>query len=374
MAGLRDSVKRELKRYDGLVPHLKTASDGIRTLITERLREKWRDDGRPTPPVVYCRVKPRSSIQARIEERYSRLEDFPDLIGCRVVVLHSIEIDNADNSLRGLLDLGSATDISFYGQNGRATGYSGCYWERLPISSLHEAFKVDVPLSAAINQCKWELQIHTAMQEAWSRLSHERFYKSRVGVPHRTSQLLRRLAAVTDLVDEQFIYVERHLVEESERVRALVRSRSGYEKVEVDEYVLLLAEGTWDRLFKGLRDLGRSAGFRQSEWEKLVRIGDETDLCVSVCERTGIRSLGEFLETTREMLQSQMAAETVAKLAAVVGATQYEPTDSSSKRPFFDRPLFVFSYARLLQFPEYIDAVEPLRANIKAALKAIALS
>lgn len=370
MSRLRDSLRRELDRYDSLLPQLNAVADGLQSVIYDRLRQKWSQDGRPTPPVVYSRVKPRASVEARIEERYSRLEEFPDLIGCRVVVLHSIEIDNAHSSLRGLLDLGDSKDISYYGLHGRSTGYSGCYWDRLPAAALRE-ISAEWPEDTGVNECMWELQIHTAMQEAWSRLSHERFYKSRVGVPHRTSLLLRRLAAVTDLVDEQFIYVERHLSTESERIRDLVRSRNGHEMVELDEYVLLLAGSMWDRLFTGLRNLARSAGFRESEWQELVRIGDETDLCIGVCERTGIFTLGQFLIAVREVLEAESLAATVANLAAIVSATERDH-DSSRRGHLFDRPLFVFSLVRLLEFPEHIESVAPLRGTIKAALKRVA--
>jgi ppGpp synthetase/RelA/SpoT-type nucleotidyltranferase len=372
MGRLDANVKREMKRFVALEPHLNAIAENLQKVVTTRLAKRWSDGNRPTPPAVYCRVKSRASVGSRIEERYSRLEDFPDLVGCRVVVLHSAEIDRAHDALRGLLDLDDRQEIQWYGGAGRSLGYSGCFWDGIPVGTLRK--RIRLAEGAEADACKAELQIHTAMQEAWSRLSHERFYKSRVGVPHRTSLLLRRLAAVTHLVDEQFSIIEQHLSQESLRIQNLLLQPQGYESAELDEYVILLASSTWDELFRELRDLGQQAGFRRSEWSEMVRIGDETDLCISVCERTGILTLGQFLTAVRATVSGENAAERIAKLRAVVNATVPDSAQGARGRRYFDRPLFVFSCLRLLEFPDHIDGAHPLRANIKSALKRVALS
>lgn len=369
MASLQETVDRELGKYRQLMPELELVAEEINIAVTKRLNAKWKDQRRTPSPVVYCRVKPISSVHRRIEERSSHLDKFPDLVGCRIVVLHSREVDVATDALRGIIELGTPQEISFLESNGRASGYSGCYWDSLSIAALHDVIAQPNALQN-VGHLQWELQVHTAMQEAWSRLSHERFYKSRVGVPHRTSQLLRRLAAVTDLLDEQFVHVEEHLHSETRRIRGLVQGRSGYEDVDLDEYVLLLSGQTWDRSFEAVREVGREAGFRRSEWTELVRIGDETDLAVSVCESTGLRTLGEFLNYAKSLYGAASRARTVDRLADVLASVREEVAFMSTSTPLYDRPLMVVSIARLLEFPDQIDTAWPLLPSIKAGLRA----
>ena len=88
-------------RYTALNPHLVAAQNDIQYLVTKLVNQKINSarSGRlsnpdvevsftPGIPVIYGRVKDRESCLARIADRHATLEEFPDLIGCRVVILH----------------------------------------------------------------------------------------------------------------------------------------------------------------------------------------------------------------------------------------------------------------------------------------------
>jgi ppGpp synthetase/RelA/SpoT-type nucleotidyltranferase len=370
LASLKDILDRELGRYGEHLCDLMCVAERLRRTVDERLLQKWRDGQRPTPPVVHVRVKSADSVRRRIEERYARLEEFPDLIGCRIVVLHSSEIKLGDSAVRGLFDLGPPEEFTSLTHRGRATGYSGIVWEKIPLRHLADLPEISQSL-ANVGGFAWELQIQTEMQEAWTRLSHGHFYKNRIGVPNRTQRLLRRLAAITDMVDDEFARIEAHLGEETRQIEDRLHTRNAHDTVELDEFVLFTIAGIWDGLLETLRRLGREAGCRRSEWQELVRIGDETDLCASVCERTGLRTVGQFRGYLGGLVAKDRQARTRERLATLVRLADAAPPRSPQLPvpAVIDRPLLLFSLLRLVDHPDEIETSRPLRATLKRALR-----
>nr|MDT0663854.1 hypothetical protein [Micromonospora sp. DSM 115978] len=271
--------------------------------------------------------------------------------------------------------------ISYRALRGRAGGYAGAYITNIPIvpsldaAANHGAAElVDAGQRQSLTNLRWELQIHTAMQEAWSRLSHARFYKDAKGIPYRNWRQLDRLAAVVDLLDDQLREIESDVARERERVFRLVSNRRERLDLDVDEYVLLASLTYMQEHLVALRDLGSAAGFKDSEWSELVRIGDETDICLAVCATTGIRTMRDFLHAVDKIIEA--SDHNILLLRTIFGVEEMESLqyadggtgDKSRVSMPFDRPLLVFSLLRLAESPSQINSVLELRISYRRKL------
>jgi len=330
---------------------------------------------------VYSRTKSDQSVSRRVEERDLILEDFPDIIGVRVLVLHRGEVDLVESALDPFRRLAKREESRHFQQVGRTSGYAGIAYMKIPLEATlrsgarRRSAEEDPGVRSRINEVghlHWELQIHTAMQEAWSRLSHARFYKDQQGVPYPSWQALQRLAAVVDLVDEQLSRIDKGVEIERDRIQDLVRRADTRDSVFIDEFVLLLAQHIWDDQLEELRSMGQAAGFRASEWPELVKVGDETELCLGTFRATGagaVRQMSEYLD----LVVSQWDRY-VDRLLTVFRAPP-DPLEAMAGPVHgddevlvvYDRPLAVLSYCRLMDYPQYIESVR-LRPSISRQL------
>jgi ppGpp synthetase/RelA/SpoT-type nucleotidyltranferase len=379
-ASLSEQVGAQIERLRRHQATLDMVRKDIERLIVARVAEAWRADGRHSEPSVYSRTKAAGSVRRRVEERDLVLEDLPDLIGVRVLVLHRGEIDLVESALEPFRRLAKREESRHFQQVGRASGYAGIAYMKIPLSTTlrsaarRRGTEQDPAVQACISEVghlHWELQIHTAMQEAWSRLSHARFYKDQQGVPFPSWLALQRLAAVVDLVDEQLSRIDSGVEVERGRAQDLIRRADSRDAVHLDEYVLSLTQNIWDDRLAELRDLGRAAGFRVSEWPELVRVGDETELCLGVFRATGAPTVGQLTQYV-DLVLSQWDRY-VDRLLTVFRAppdpleSMTDPATDDTELVVYDRPLAVVSYARLMDYPQYIESVR-LRPSIRRQL------
>lgn len=331
----------------------------IDSVVSDRFAQLSEDDKTiRSQPIVYARVKSQRSAMKRIEERYGRLEDVPDYIGCRVVVTHIGEVEEAKHVLADYVERIAAKTIEHTNGRGRSRGYSGTYYSKIPVGDWirNNADVSHLEIPAVLERCKLEIQVHTAMEEAWSRLSHAGFYKSGGGVPQKVHEQLVRMAAVSRLIDEELERISVELPAAQKRLRDQFLDPEKRAMLAIDEHVLAAAPLWNDRLrrmFDQLRVIGESAGLSQSGWEELVRIGDETDICIEVCQRTGIRTFREFEENINTMLQSRERS------IDALRETFYTHDDERRGALAFDRPLTVFALLKLLQ-STYIPSIDTM--------------
>jgi hypothetical protein len=111
-----------------------------------------------------------------------------------------------------------------------------------------------------------------------------------------------------------------------------------------------------------LRKLGTAAGLQSSAWSVLVEVGDETDICLDVCQRTKITNWGQMQEALRAIEKDGNWWKDWLRLLA-------HRCEESGERAPFNRPWLVFSIIRLLDSPHMpsIDVMyEPLWSQIEA--------
>ncbi|WP_157625766.1 hypothetical protein [Mycobacterium sp. 155] len=385
---------------------LNTARQCIHTKVKELVgsindyETKLGDNYEPGVPVVYSRVKDMESCKERIAERYESLSKLPDLIGCRVVVIHSEEIGLVQGQLAVLFKLVGdiKPKIDEYDSGvGRAQGYAGTYY-KIPLNgwiqeflAVYPKFDGSSPNSAESSGPKLtaeqteivakyglELQIHTVMEEAWSRVSHAGFYKTSQGVPKEIRRDLLRLASTSRLLGDHMRNLSLSISLARKRLRTAFEDN--HASTGLDEYLLWYCSTLTDykRFLEDYRRLGNEAGFQESGWKELVHIGDETDICLEVCQRTNLRTWGDLDEVLFSFARSHCGdAAGAARDNKLKLLKQFVAViDTKKGTQPFDRPLLVFSILRLLEYPVLpsIDTMDQTLWNyIGDARKAAAL-
>lgn len=356
---LQQSEKTEKQRYKDALDSLLATQHVIQEKVDKLVRDnfvkaregraslpQFNPDFMPGFPVVYSRVKDRDSCLARIAERHAGLEELPDLIGCRVVVIHSEEIRLVKAALGSLLRKRVPTRIEYDAGVGRGRGYSGIYYT-IPLKDA-DAQKFCKDLSdehkKVVASFQLELQIHTVMEEAWSRVSHAGFYKAKEGIPKDVYRKLQRLASASRLLDEHLMDLSMSIKDARDILKE--KFEKSHADAEVDEFLLWYCTGddSYIEILTEFADLGESAGLQKSDWQDLVVVGDETDICLEVCQRTELKTWGALddalwaIEDRRESWKKWL--ELVVKASNRPGG--YTP---------YNRPLLVFSIVRLLEYP-----------------------
>ncbi|GAA2421049.1 nucleotidyltransferase family protein [Mycolicibacterium llatzerense] len=324
--------------------------------------------------LVYSRVKSEESIRDRLKDRHSTLESFPDLIGCRIVVVQRAEIADIKNLLSHQFDGYNWEPMNYYDGIGRGRGYSGLSLDKVPIVKwVSEHVKSRAPRLDIPEDLKWELQIHTAMEEAWSRYSHAGFYKSPRGIPSELQQRMYQLSAAARLIDDSLRQTSLEVRERQNEIinkfepAGMYDSKAQIAALDLDECVLYGCQEentSYQHLYDQLRDIGRIAGFRISEYEDTlkVKVGDETVVALEICQRAEIHKFGHFERLLRLFSQNKEL------LGAILHECFPSTTSPDVKQALFDRPLLVFAILVLFNmedYPRVYEILPPLRDYIK---------
>ncbi len=208
----------------------------VRASIESKIRERLSAAG-ILVAAVESRVKTEHSLAGKLElkgAKYKSLADITDILGVRVITFYVDDVDKVasaverlfevdwDNSVdkRKLLDLDSFGYLSLH------------YVCRTP----------ELP------GYRFEVQMRTILQHAWSTLDHDTGYKSGVEIPQNYIRNINRLAGMLELVDEQFSRIRTELNDYRRRMQALVASGN------LDDAPL---DGDTFRSYLGLDPFGR---------------------------------------------------------------------------------------------------------------------
>ncbi|MBR5250614.1 MAG: (p)ppGpp synthetase, partial [Clostridia bacterium] len=150
---------------------------------------------------VEHRVKEERSLAGKLErkgDQYNSLEDITDILGCRVICFLSDEIDRIGDKIQEkfVVDWEKSSDKRALIKED-AFGYLSMHY----ICSLPFGDKWPDEICGK----KFEIQIRTILQHAWSAIHHDIGYKSDFGVPREISRQFARLAGLLELADDEFV-------------------------------------------------------------------------------------------------------------------------------------------------------------------------
>ena len=147
------------------------------------------------------RVKEEKSLAGKLERKgdgYNTIEDITDILGCRVICFLSDEIDKIGKKVEEtfVIDWENSSekraDIKV-----DTFGYLSLHY----ICSLPFGDKWPDEICGK----KFEIQIRTILQHAWSAINHDIGYKSDFGVPREITRRFARLAGMLELADDEFV-------------------------------------------------------------------------------------------------------------------------------------------------------------------------
>lgn len=188
--------------------------------IATRLRESLTEAGIVVASVE-SRVKTEKSLASKLElkgAKYKSLADITDIIGLRVITFYLDDVDVVASVVERLFDVDWDNTVDKRRLHALDSfGYQ----------SLHYICRVpEMPF-------RFEIQMRTLLQHAWSNMNHDTGYKSGVEIPREYIRNMSRLAGMLELADEQFSRIRSELTDYRRRMQALVAS-GNLDEVQLD--------------------------------------------------------------------------------------------------------------------------------------------
>jgi ppGpp synthetase/RelA/SpoT-type nucleotidyltranferase len=187
---------------------------------------------------VEHRVKAEKSLAGKLERNgdyYNVFEDLTDILGCRIVCFLSDEIDAIGKKVEEsfVIDWENSSDKRALIKDD-TFGYLSLHY----ICSLPFGDKWPDEICGK----KFEIQIRTILQHAWSAINHDIGYKSDFGVPRDVRRQFARLAGLLELADDEFVRARDNMVGYTEDIRRRIITDEADDvtinMISLNEYVL----------------------------------------------------------------------------------------------------------------------------------------
>lgn len=155
------------------------------------------------------------------------IKDFiTDIIGIRIVCLYLIDIDTIRKDLKKDFNELEFTDkTEQIERTDDKFGYRSLHLE-LTLNNKN----ANLPEYKQYEELKFELQIRTIIQDAWSVLDHKIKYKR--SIPHNLKRRINRLSALFEVADEEFFRISEEIRTEEHKARNRIEK---YAKVREDK-------------------------------------------------------------------------------------------------------------------------------------------
>lgn len=200
--------ERILEEYREKRPMFLEAERTIRQQLRDRL-----DGAGIVVASIESRVKTEKSLAGKLElkgSKYKSLSDITDILGLRVITFYFDDVDIVASAVERLFEVDWENSVDKRRLHEvDSFGYQ----------SLH--YICHMPEQPS---CRFEIQMRTLLQHAWSNMNHDTGYKSGVEIPREYIRNLNRLAGMLELVDEQFSRIRSELTDYRRRMQALVAS------------------------------------------------------------------------------------------------------------------------------------------------------
>lgn len=187
---------------------LRDAAESICTLITLLLADKAEFH----TPQVLSRVKDRNECIAKFSRKYQsgcekektpyEIKDYiTDLIGLRIIYHYNTDVEAVRRVLEQNFDILEITDKSQAVEMEEGLfGYKGLHLDL----ELNKERK-ELPEYSRFCSFRFEVQLRSIIQDAWSVLDHKIKYKK--NIPHKLKRRINRLAALFELADQEFLNI-----------------------------------------------------------------------------------------------------------------------------------------------------------------------
>ncbi len=184
-------------------------------------------------PQITSRVKDCEECIGKFSRRYQRdleeherqyeIKDYiTDLIGVRITCFYESEVDMIVGHLKQNFKIAGMTDKRAAMEAVRDTfGYKGVHLD----VQLNDKRR-SLPEYYGINQFRFEVQVRTIIQHAWSEIDHAISYKR--SIPAELDRRIRALAALFEVADKEFLAIR----DQSQQLKQKAETRAPEEPEE----------------------------------------------------------------------------------------------------------------------------------------------
>ncbi len=164
------------------------------------------------------RVKSENSLAGKLIRNdgwYNSLGDLTDILGARVILYFSDDIDTVGRAVE------QAFDIDWENSTDKREAIGADSFGYL---SLHRICSLPEGYSENLRKWRFEIQIRTALQHVWSDINHDLGYKNEFGVPRDVTRGFSRVSALLEVADSEFVRARDMMYEYTEDVRSRIIS------------------------------------------------------------------------------------------------------------------------------------------------------
>lgn len=207
-------------------------------IVHEKLR-KIADDAGILVMGIEHRVKSEESLEGKLYkngEWYQKFDDLTDILGERVICYFGDEVDKFGKLVEQefVIDWENSSDKRAL-IKADTFGYLSLHY----ICSLPE----NKGFPEELCKKRFEIQIRTMLQHAWSAINHDLGYKNKYGVPREVTREFARLAGLMEIADDEFIRVRDAMNNYTQKIHEKITGDSAddvlIEVVSLNEYMQL---------------------------------------------------------------------------------------------------------------------------------------
>lgn len=196
-----------MEQYRKLLPTLEKLSTDVYEMLTHALSEQG-----IYVTAIERRVKSEKSLAGKLElkgAKYKTVDDITDLVGLRVITFYTDEVDKVAAIVKRLFDVDWQESVDKRKLHQLdAFGYNSLHY----ICRLKEGGP------------RFEIQMRTALQHAWSTIEHDIGYKGAVKLPPEFRRQFSRLSGMLELADDEFARLRITMTEYRRQMESLVKS------------------------------------------------------------------------------------------------------------------------------------------------------
>lgn len=205
-------------------------------IVYEILSQLVKDSGILVTGIEH-RVKGEKSLEGKLYRHgdgYQTLNDLTDILGARIICYFGDDVDKIGQLVEKafVIDWENSTDKRAL-LRADSFGYLSLHY----ICSL----PFDSGYPEEVCGKRFEIQIRTILQHAWSAINHDLGYKSKFGVPRAVTREFARLAGLLEIADDEFERVRDDMNRYTEQTREKIISEEAddvlIDMVSLSEYM-----------------------------------------------------------------------------------------------------------------------------------------
>ena len=243
------------------------------------LRSMTKDAGIPVMSIEH-RIKEEKSLEGKLYRKgdgYQSLDDLTDILGARIICYFNDDVDKIGHLVEQtfVIDWDKSSDKRAL-MKADSFGYL----------SLHYICSVPQGGDCPEEMChkRFEIQIRTMLQHAWSDINHDLGYKSQFGVPRAVTREFARLAGLLEIADNEFVRVRDDMNRYTEETKRKIIENDAddvlIDMISLDEY--MRSNGQMRDFINRLaaienseiNEINPEAYIPQLKWLKIETIGD----------------------------------------------------------------------------------------------------